>query len=129
MRYTQKQIDKFNRQKYITELDKISKNIFRMLRDDKVSSDDFIVKFASLKKKFDERVVVHLDSEYHQQLKAYILRLYTQTCEAEEFTDKKFDDMRDAEMSNLNRLQKLKNRASYKKDKHKAKSQNEDWGT
>ena len=36
--------------------------------------------------------------------------------------------MRDAEMSNLNRLQKLKNGTSYKKDKHKAKRQNEDWG-
>jgi len=31
-------------------------------------------------------------------------------------------------MSNLNRLQKLKNGTSYKKDKHKSKSQNEDWG-
>jgi sugar-specific transcriptional regulator TrmB len=128
MRYTQKQIDKFNRQKYINELEKISKNLFRMLRDDKVSSDAFIVKFVQLKKKFDERVVVHLDSEYHQQLKAYIIRLYAQTCETEVFTDKDFDDMRDAEMSNLNRLQKLKNGSSYKKDKHKAQRQNEDWG-
>jgi len=128
MKYTQKQIDKFNRQKYITELEKISKNIFRMLRDDKVTSYNFIVKFAQLKKKFDKRVVVHLDSEYHQELQAYILRLYSQTCEVEEFNNKNFDDIREAEMSNLNRLQKLKNKASYKKDKHKSKSRNEDWG-
>jgi len=128
MKYTQKQIDKFNRQKYITELEKISKNLFRMLRDDKVTSEIFIVKFVQLKKKFDEKAVVHLDSEYHQELKSYILRLYTQTCEVEVFTDKDFDDVRDAEMSNLNRLQKLKNGTSYKKDKHKAQSRNEDWG-
>ena len=128
MKYTQKQIDKFNRQKYITELEKISKNLFRMLRDDKVTSEIFIVKFVQLKKKFDERVVVRLDSEYHQELKSYILRLYMQTCEVEEFSDKNFDDMREAEMSNLNRLQKLKNKANYKKDKHKARSRNEDWG-
>jgi hypothetical protein len=128
MAYTQKQIDKFNRQKYITELEKISKNIFRMLRDENVSSKDFVLKFEQLKKRFDERVEVHLDSEYHQQLKAYINRLHRVTCLDEMFSDKIFDDIRDAEMSNLNRLQKLKNGASYKKDKHKSKRQNEDWG-
>ena len=128
MRYTQKQIDKFNRQKYITELDKIAKNLFRMLRNDEVCSQKFVLKFEELKKKFDEKVEVQLDSEYHQQLKAYIERLYQQTCSVELFSDKSFDDMRDAEMSNLNRLQKLKNNTSYKKDKHKAKRQNEDWG-
>ena len=128
MAYTQKQIDKFNRQKYITELEKISKNIFRMLRDENVSSKDFVLKLAQLKKRFDERVEVQLDSEYHQQLKAYIIRLHRVTCLDEMFSDKNFDDIRDAEMSNLNRLQKLKNGASYKKDKHKSKRQNEDWG-
>jgi hypothetical protein len=128
MAYTQKQIDKFNRQKYITELEKISKNIFRMLRDSNVQSQDFVLKFEQLKKKFDERVEVQLDSEYHQQLKSYIIRLHRATCLTEDFTDKVFDDIRDAEMSNLNRLQKLKNGTSYKKDKHKAKRQNEDWG-
>ena len=128
MAFTQKQIDKFNRQKYITELEKISKNIFRMLRDEHISSKDFVLKFEQLKKKFDERVEIHLDSEYHQQLKAYIIRLHRGTCLNDEFTDKNFEDIRDAEMSNLNRLQKLKNGTSYKKDKHKAKRQNEDWG-
>jgi hypothetical protein len=47
---------------------------------------------------------------------------------AELFDDKKFNDLRDAEMSNLNRLQKLKNGTSYKKDKHKSKREQEDWG-
>ena len=128
IKYTQKQIDKFNRQKYITELEKISKNLFRMFRDEKVSSQSFIVKFEQLKKKFDQRIEVHLDSEYHQQLQAYIERLYRQTCLTETFDDTCFKDIRDAEMSNLNRLQKLKNGTSYKKDKHKTKCQNEDWG-
>ena len=128
MAYTQKQIDKFNRQKYITELEKISKNIFRMLRDDTVNSKDFVLKLAQLKKRFDGRVEVQLDSEYHQQLKAYIIRLHRVTCLDEMFSNENFDDIRDAEMSNLNRLQKLKNGASYKKDKHKSKRQNEDWG-
>lgn len=128
MKYTQKQIDKFNRQKYINELEKISKNLFRMFRDEKTNSSSFVLKFEQLKKKFDERLEVHLDSEYHQQLKMYIVRLYAQTCEAESFSDKNYVDIKDAEMSNLNRLQKLKNGTSYKKDKHKAQRENEDWG-
>jgi len=128
VKYAQKQIDKFNRQKYITELDKISKNLFRMFRNDEVCSQKFVLKFKELKKKFDEKEKVQLDSEYHHQLKEYIERLYQQTCSVELFSDKAFDDMRDAEMSNLNRLQKLKNNTSYKKDKHKGKHKNEDWG-
>ena len=128
VRYTQKQIDKFNRQKYITELEKISKNLFRMFRDEHVSAEDFVRKFEQLKKKFDEKSEVQLESEYHQLLKEYIIRLYQQTCRVEDFTDKHFSDIREAEMSNLNRLQKLKNGSSYKKDKHKSKRQNEDWG-
>jgi len=128
VRYTQKQIDKFNRQKYIVELEKISKNLFRMFRDVNVTAGDFVKKFGQLKSKFDEKEEVQLESEYHQQLKEYITRIYQSTCLAEEFTDKDFSDIREAEMSNLNRLQKLKNGTSYKKDKHKSKRQNEDWG-
>lgn len=128
MAYTQKQIDKFNRQKYITELEKISKNLFRMFRDTKITASSFMVKFEQLKKRFDEKADIQLDSEYHQQLKAYIERLYGQVCLAASFDDKDLDDIRDAEMSNLNRLQKLKNGTSYKKEKHKSKHKNEDWG-
>ena len=128
VRYTQKQIDKFNRQKYIVELEKISKNLFRMFRDKNVTAEDFLKKFEHLQKRFDEKAQVQLESEYHQQLKEYISRLYQETCAAQYFTDEKFSDIREAEMSNLNRLQKLKNGTSYKKDKHKSKRQNEDWG-
>jgi len=128
IRYTQKQIDKFNRQKYITELEKITKNLFRMFRDDNVSSEKFLNKFTELKKRLDLREKIHLDSEYHQQIESYIDRLYKQTSQEEEFNDKKFNNLREAEMSNLNRLQKLKNGTSYKKDKHRSKREQEDWG-
>jgi len=128
IRYTQKQIDKFNRQKYIAELEKISKNLFRMFRNKAIGAERFKESFRALKKKFDKRPEVQLDSEYHKQLKSYIKRLYTQTCDDSNFDDAKLSDIREAEMSNLNRLQKLKNGTSYKKDKHKAKRVNEDWG-
>ncbi|AKF25730.1 hypothetical protein YH65_10285 [Sulfurovum lithotrophicum] len=128
MAFTQKQIDKFNRQKYITELEKISKNLFRMFRDEKVDAEEFQAKFTLLKKKFDAKSEIQLDSEYHRQLKDYIGRLFGQTCDNEAFDDKIFSDIREAEMSNLNRLQKLKNGSSYKKEKHRSKHKNEDWG-
>jgi len=128
MAFTPKQIEKFNRQKYINELEKISKNIFRMLRDTQTTASQFIRKFEELKEKFDKREDIRLDSEYHKHLKSYILRLYRDTCLNTEFNDKIFKDIKEPEMSNLNRLQKLKNATSYKKDKHKAKEKNQDWG-
>ena len=99
-----------------------------MFRDDTVDVQNFVIKFKQLKLKLDARMEVNLDSEYHQQLKMYIVRLYRQICGEEVFTSKDFSDIREAEMSILNRLQKLKNGTSYKKDKHKAQRQNEDWG-
>ena len=99
-----------------------------MLRDESVNSLSFTAKFEGLKKKLDERVKAQLDSEYHKQLKSYIERLYEQTCKQEVFSDESFEDIREAEMSNLNRLQKLKNGTTYKKDKHKSQHKNEDWG-
>jgi len=99
-----------------------------MYRDENVFADNFVLKLQELKKNLDARVEIKLDSEYHQQLREYIQRIYKQTCLVDIFTDKELGDIREIEMSNLNRLQKLKNGVSYKKDKHKAKSQNEDWG-
>jgi len=99
-----------------------------MFRDNSVCSQNFMVKFEQLKKKFDERDEIQLDSEYHQQLKEYIERVYRETCADAEMDDETFNNMREAEMSNLNRLQKLKNRMTYKKDKHRSQHRNEDWG-
>jgi len=99
-----------------------------MFRDETTEIEKFIEKFEFLKKRLDECVEIQLNSEYHQHLKSYIYRIYHQTCEVESFTQKEFLDIKEAEMSNLNRLQKLKNGTSYKKDKHKLKEKNEDWG-
>ena len=123
MRYTDKQIEKYQRQRYITFLEKVTKNLFKMFRDEKTTQEQFLKKFEELKKKLDEQVEIQLNSEYHHQMKAYIFRLHEE-CQ-HEF---KFDDIRDINMTHLNRLQKLKNGTSYKKDKHKHKSQNQDWG-
>lgn len=127
-RYTQKQIDKFNRQKYITELEKVAKNLFKMFRDENVNAEMFSKKFKTLKQKLDEKEEIQLDAEYHRQLKEYIGRLYRQICCNDAFDERALSDMKVAEMSNLNRLQKMKNGTSYKKEKHKSKFKDEDWG-
>jgi len=123
MRYTPKQIEKYQRQRYITFLEKVTKNLFKMFRDEKTTQEQFLKKFKELVKKLDEQIDIKLDSEYHHQMKSYIERLRVEV--QSEF---KLDDIREANMSLLNRLQKLKNGNSYKKDKHKHKSQNQDWG-
>ena len=123
MKYTPKQIEKYQRQRYITFLEKVTKNLFKMFRDEKTTQETFLKKFYELKKKLDEQVDIRLDSEYHHQMKAYIDNLQLE-CSGEF----ELNDIRDANMTLLNRLQKLKNGTTYKKDKHKYKSKNQDWG-
>ena len=123
MRYTEKQIEKYQRQRYITFLEKVTKNLFKMFRDEETTEEQFLKKFKELKKKLNEQVDIQLTSEYHQQMKSYIERLSLEV--EQEFL---LDDIREANMTLLNRLQKLKNGTSYKKDKHKHKSKNQDWG-
>ena len=124
-RYTPKQIEKYQRQKYISFLEKISKNLFRLLRDEKTTAAQFSSTFDALMQKLGELESIRLDSEYLQEIKSYIDRLYLQTST---LTDKQFEDIRAAEMSNLNRLQKLKKRSTYKKDKHRHGERDQDWG-
>ena len=124
-RYTPKQIEKYQRQKYISFLEKISKNLFRLLRDEKTTAAQFSSTFDALMQKLGELESIRLDSEYLQEIKSYIDRLYLQTAT---LTDKQFEDIRAAEMSNLNRLQKLKKRSTYKKDKHRHGERDQDWG-
>ena len=126
IRYTQKQIDKHQRQKYIGELEKTSKNLFRMFRDTQISALDFVEKFIRLKERLDLVDSTPLDLVYYKELESYINRLYVQMILSEKLNDNMLNDIREAEMSNLNRLQKLKNSNTYKKAKHKSKS--EDWG-
>ena len=124
MRYTPKQIEKYQRQRYITFLEKVTKNLFKMFRDETTTQEKFLKKFEELHKKVNEQVSIQLNSEYHQQMKSYIERLKLEV--ASESFD--LEDIREANMTLLNRLQKLKNGTSYKKDKHKYKEKNQDWG-
>ena len=98
-----------------------------MFRDTNISAEKFTEKFHELITRLEQKVEIHLDSEYHNELKSYIYKLKSEI-DIQNMDDKSLNDMREVHMSNLNRLQKLKNRTTYKKDKHKLKTQNQDWG-
>jgi len=123
MKYTPKQIEKYQRQKYINSLEKVTKNLFKMFRNSNTTQEQFLKKFQELKDNLDKQTDIKLNSEYHEQVKNYIYNLYSE-CQNEFI----LDDIREINMTHLNRLQKLKNRTSYKRDKHKHRSKNEDWG-
>ena len=118
MRYTPKQIQKYKRQKYISHLEKIGRNLFKMFRDKSIDSNRFMDKFSSLIETLKELDEVRLNSEYFNESKSYYLNLYKKL-NSIEFDDEYLNSIRESQMSQLNRLQKLKNRASYKKEKYK----------
>ena len=123
MRYTAKQIEKYKRQKYINSLEKVTKNLFKMFRNRNINQNQFLEKFKELKDSLDKHIDINLNSEYHDKIKSYIDRLYSES--QDNFI---LDDVREINMRHLNRLQKLKNQTSYKKDKHRYRSRDEDWG-
>ena len=122
MKYSPKQIERYKRQKYISSLDKMTKNLFKMFRNSSVTQEEFLTKFQELKENLDKNYTT-LYSEYYEQVHSYIENLYKE-CQ-NEFD---LDDIREINMTHLNRLQKLKNSTTYRKDKHKHHHKNQDWG-
>jgi len=125
-RYTPKQIEKYQRQKYIAHLEKIGKNLFRMLRRPETSATDFRSRFSELMQKLDTLESIRLDSEYLRESEAYYRRFLSEV-DRDDFSQQDLQEIREAEMSNLNRLQKMKNRGSYRKEKHRERVKSDGW--
>ncbi len=125
-RYTPKQIEKYQRQKYIAHLEKIGKNLFRMLRRPETSATDFRSRFSELMQKLDVLETIRLDSEYLRESEAYYRRFLSEI-DRDDFSQQDLQEIREAEMSNLNRLQKMKNRSSYRKEKHRERAKSDGW--
>jgi len=119
--YTPKQIEKYKRQKYISALNKCTKNLFKLFRDDSTTYNSFKDKFKVLKEELDKLDEIRLNSEHSKKAKEYIQNLYEKTINNQDFTHNDFLDIKDGELTKLNRLQKLKNKAKYSKEKHKDK--------
>ena len=126
MRYTPKQIEKYRRQKYIAHLEKIGKNLFRMFRDPKIGPEKFLARFDELMERLEALESIRLDSEYLRESEAHYRQLHKSLHEAA-FDDRTLDEMRENAMSELNRLQKMKNRSSYKKEKHREQAHRDGW--
>jgi predicted RND superfamily exporter protein len=122
MKWTSKQIEKYKRQKYISFLEKITKNLFKMFRNKDVTQDEFLKRFDTLKEKLDNLPKVTLNSNYHKEMQNYIDNLYRESKESFDL-----NSVREINMTNLNRIQKLKNRTSYRRDKHKNNIDREIW--
>ena len=91
-----------------------------MLREENTSQEQFINKFNALKTSLAKLKAVELYTTHHKEMEIYIT-LFHQRIELEEFI---LEDIRDLELANLNRLQKMKNSGRYKKDKHKQSFKN-----
>ena len=125
-RYTPKQIEKYRRQKYIAQLEKIGKNLFRMLRDEETTARQFQRKFTELLERLDTLDPIRLDTEYHRASEAHFRKLFDEILR-DDLSQEAFDAMREGELSRLNRLQKMRNRSSYKKEKHRSRTAEEGW--
>jgi hypothetical protein len=104
--------DKFNRRKCINALEKMTKNMFRLFRDETTTNQQLIDRFTVLKKRIDQFDETHLDSEYHRAMRQYAATLGNTI--SKEFN---IDDIRSSNMTQLNRIQKIKNSTDYKRGK------------
>ena len=117
--YTQKQIEKYKRQKYISALNKCTKNLYKIFRDKSSTYDIYKTKFKALKDEIDKYDSIRLNSEHSKLTKEYINNLYNQTVNNQEFSEDDFLEIKEAQLTKLNRLQKLKNKTKYSKGKYK----------
>ncbi len=117
--YSQKQIDKYKRQKYLNALDKCTKNLFKLFKEESTTYEKFQKRFTELKRELDKLDEIRLNSEHSKKTKEYIEILYNSTIENSDFSNSDFLDIKNSELTKLNRLQKLKNRTKYSKNKHK----------
>lgn len=85
-----------------------------MFRDETTTKEHFVERFLILKWKLDALKDVHLDTEYHREMRKYVENVW-------HILQGNFDleAMRWPHMTQLNRLQKLRSTSSYKKQKHK----------
>ena len=111
-----KQLAKYQRQKCINLLEKITKNLFRMFRNTEIPQDVLVDRFFVLYNKLAEFKTAHLYAIYHIEMKNYIEEVASLCRESRDI-----DSVRDNQMTRLNRLQKLKNATKYKKEKHTKK--------
>lgn len=103
---------KYYRYKCINLLEKLTKNLFRMFRDESTTKEELLRRFFELKDRLDTLWNVFLDTQYHSETRKYIEVLANRLK-----WNFDLDEIRNKQMAALNRLQKLKNVTTYKRKK------------
>jgi len=117
--YTPKQILKYKRQKFLNALNKCTRNLYNIFKNPKSDYETFKNRFIALKnemQKFEDAII---SSDHTKKAKEYIDKLYKNYIIDKELTKEEFTKLKEQEISNLNRLQKMKNKAKYSKEKYK----------
>ena len=126
MAYTPRQIEKYNRQKYITYIEKIKKNLFSSFRNTSTDAKSLKQKMSELMNGLEKLEKIRLDTEYMRESEKYIKEVYEYIMR-DDFDNDRMNDIRDKQLGILNRLQKMRNKSRYKKDKHAHKKSTEGW--
>jgi hypothetical protein len=100
------------RQLCIALLEKIIKSCYRMFRNPSLSIANILKKLSILLTKLNQLGPVYLDTQYHKETRTYIERLPMLLHSAQDATIIKIQ-----QITELNRLQKLKNSTQYKRVK------------
>jgi len=116
--FTPKQIAKYKRQKYISVLNKCTTNLYKLFKNPDTTYSAYQKKFTTLKKELDIYNDIILSGDYLRKTKEYINNLYLSSV-LNQISQKEFDELKNTQLANLNRLQKMKNQTKYSKAKHK----------
>lgn len=110
--------EKAKRTKYIRALERFMIKVLPTLKNEKLSSNEFVLRIASSYKFMKDIEKQRLDSSYLKQIEEIVEKLIN-NCNSE------INDLSSFQATILkewNLAQKSKNRATYKKEKHKNKS-------
>jgi len=113
MLVSNKREEKSRRQRYIFELEKVSKRIFRMLKEEE-SKEEIYKKIKQLRKELKKKESKKLESNYHNWIKEYIENIYKR-CRNHKEEEKRFLE---EERHKYNKLDKMKKATKYKREKN-----------
>lgn len=113
--------EKLKRTKYIRAIERFLLKILPILKNEKLSTDEFIRRIATSYKFMTKIEKVRLDSSYLKQLEDIVEKLLN----ACNYGIDDLNDLQSTLLKSYNLAQKNKNRLTYKKEKYKDKSFND----